>query len=258
MTVVISRAEAKQAGLKRYFTGTRCLYGHVAERMVRNADCVECRKELKRRKTPRLHLITCVVCGRDAQTTNPTYRTCSLACGERRMREHSKRYYQEHRERIIAQAKAWHANHFISKLRLCVCCGSTITTRRTKYCSHNCAKALTRPVYTRDCGACGRSFTARHKRKLTCSDECAAQYNTIAILMHRKTPAGRAQRRETQRRERARIAAAVAIAREMKIPLPDLYELGVRERRTRDKAKRAVWRAFREVGLLPKQRRMQA
>ncbi|QJB21871.1 endonuclease VII [Xanthomonas phage FoX2] len=41
MTDVISRAEAKAQGLKRYFTGKPCKRGHVVERLV-SGDCVEC------------------------------------------------------------------------------------------------------------------------------------------------------------------------------------------------------------------------
>jgi hypothetical protein len=39
---IISRDEARAVGLKRYFTGKPCKYGHVAERWVANHECVEC------------------------------------------------------------------------------------------------------------------------------------------------------------------------------------------------------------------------
>lgn len=41
---IISRAEARSAGLKRYFTGRPCKYGHVAERHAAGAHCVECER----------------------------------------------------------------------------------------------------------------------------------------------------------------------------------------------------------------------
>jgi hypothetical protein len=41
---IISRAEAKAKGLKRYFTGKPCKHGHVAERVVFNATCVDCER----------------------------------------------------------------------------------------------------------------------------------------------------------------------------------------------------------------------
>ena len=41
---IISRAEAKAKGLKRYFTGKPCKHGHVAERQLFNATCVKCQR----------------------------------------------------------------------------------------------------------------------------------------------------------------------------------------------------------------------
>lgn len=48
--VVISRAEARAAGLKRYFTGEPCKRGHVEECSVSNALCLACGREMKREK----------------------------------------------------------------------------------------------------------------------------------------------------------------------------------------------------------------
>jgi 5-methylcytosine-specific restriction endonuclease McrA len=38
----VSRAEAKAAGDKRYFTGRFCPQGHTVERLVSNGSCLEC------------------------------------------------------------------------------------------------------------------------------------------------------------------------------------------------------------------------
>lgn len=40
--IIISRTDAKNSGLKRYFTGQPCSRGHVAERTVCDHACVEC------------------------------------------------------------------------------------------------------------------------------------------------------------------------------------------------------------------------
>lgn len=45
----ISRAEAKELGLVRYFTGKPCNKGHVAERHTSSAACIEC--TLRRHRT---------------------------------------------------------------------------------------------------------------------------------------------------------------------------------------------------------------
>jgi hypothetical protein len=39
---IITRAEAKTRGLKRYFTGKPCKRGHVVERRVSSSGCPEC------------------------------------------------------------------------------------------------------------------------------------------------------------------------------------------------------------------------
>ena len=43
---IISRDEARALGLKRFFTGKPCKYGHVAERRVGNYACMECDRAL--------------------------------------------------------------------------------------------------------------------------------------------------------------------------------------------------------------------
>ena len=44
MDTIISRAEAKSLGLKRYFTGKICKNGHTEERMVSSGGCIKCKK----------------------------------------------------------------------------------------------------------------------------------------------------------------------------------------------------------------------
>lgn len=42
---IISRQEAREAGLRFYFTGKQCKYGHVSPRYTSRKQCVECNKE---------------------------------------------------------------------------------------------------------------------------------------------------------------------------------------------------------------------
>jgi len=46
MAEIVSRKDARAAGLKRYFTGKPCKRGHVAERWVSIKACVNCQLEL--------------------------------------------------------------------------------------------------------------------------------------------------------------------------------------------------------------------
>lgn len=41
---VITRDEARERGLKRFFTGIACKHGHVAHRLVSTGSCVECNR----------------------------------------------------------------------------------------------------------------------------------------------------------------------------------------------------------------------
>ena len=44
---IITRSEAKKAGLRRYYTGVPCEFGHLAERAVSNYNCVMCKMRKK-------------------------------------------------------------------------------------------------------------------------------------------------------------------------------------------------------------------
>ena len=45
---IITRKEAKEKGLSRYFTGKPCKHGHMSERTVCNSGCVECKNVWKK------------------------------------------------------------------------------------------------------------------------------------------------------------------------------------------------------------------
>lgn len=40
---VISKKEAKAAGLNKYFTGRPCKYGHISERWLQSGKCIQCK-----------------------------------------------------------------------------------------------------------------------------------------------------------------------------------------------------------------------
>src|SRR6056300_409537 len=44
---VITRKQAKEQGLKHYFTGKPCKHGHVRERHTSSGSCLECRRLLQ-------------------------------------------------------------------------------------------------------------------------------------------------------------------------------------------------------------------
>ena len=46
---IITRQEAKEKGLKRYFTGNACKYGHCVERYASNGKCIVCKNNNDKR-----------------------------------------------------------------------------------------------------------------------------------------------------------------------------------------------------------------
>ena len=44
---IVTRKEAKERGLARYFTGKPCPHGHVAERWASTSRCVECERKYR-------------------------------------------------------------------------------------------------------------------------------------------------------------------------------------------------------------------
>jgi hypothetical protein len=47
---LVSRKEAIESGLQRYFTGTSCKQGHICERRVSSYECLECHPEIEPKK----------------------------------------------------------------------------------------------------------------------------------------------------------------------------------------------------------------
>lgn len=53
--IIITRFEAKEKGLKRYYTGDPCKHGHYSERITKTTICIECSKiytERYKKKNP--------------------------------------------------------------------------------------------------------------------------------------------------------------------------------------------------------------
>jgi hypothetical protein len=83
---IISRAEAKALGLKRYFTGKPCKRGHVTERGVNGPGCMECTRERMRER-----------------------RAANLEKAREMEREHSRKYRAADPERARENWRRWAA-----------------------------------------------------------------------------------------------------------------------------------------------------
>jgi hypothetical protein len=52
---IVTREEAIERGLRRYFTGQPCKRGHVGERYTLNAGCLQCMNESQTRARDAIH-----------------------------------------------------------------------------------------------------------------------------------------------------------------------------------------------------------
>lgn len=82
--MIISRKEAIEKGLKVYFTGKPCKYGHVSERYVSGSGCLECGKEYKEQSKERIK----------------EYFEEYYQQNKEQIKESRKEYYQQNKEQI--------------------------------------------------------------------------------------------------------------------------------------------------------------
>jgi 5-methylcytosine-specific restriction endonuclease McrA len=119
---VISRAEAKAAGLTRYFTGKPCPKGHVADRFTGGGGCVECARlynRALRSANPELAREQ----RRAWYAANPEpYRERALAwyfANKERSSIRSRARYAANSEELKARNRAWYASNPERRRELC-------------------------------------------------------------------------------------------------------------------------------------------
>ncbi|MDT9105775.1 hypothetical protein RSW49_22775 [Escherichia coli] len=94
---IISRAEAKARGLKRYFTGGTCLNGHTSERMASSGNCIECSRshDADRRKRD------------DRREYMREYNAKYHAENTEKIRENKNRWQQDNKEKKREYNSRW-------------------------------------------------------------------------------------------------------------------------------------------------------
>jgi len=110
-TPIISRGQAIQAGLKRYFTGKPCKHGHIAERLV-NGGCTDCFREANRRADTKAYYKQWAKVNAEAQKLyHANYRSENAETIKRQIREwkkahpeHITRQTESRRKRLIKDA----------------------------------------------------------------------------------------------------------------------------------------------------------
>jgi hypothetical protein len=88
---LISAREAFKKGLTRYFTGKKCSYGHLDERMISNGSCVSCLNEKRKRSHQDIYEATKVW-----RLKNPEARRIEAG-----------KYRKKHPDKVASNAKAY-------------------------------------------------------------------------------------------------------------------------------------------------------
>src|SRR5690554_4653718 len=107
---IISKKEAKERGLKRYFTGVPCNRGHISERRVSNGICVKCAQILKKEwyfKNPGAAAREKMNC---VQKNPEKYKNIAKKWRERNREkdaESSRNYYHKNKEARLRRHREW-------------------------------------------------------------------------------------------------------------------------------------------------------
>lgn len=116
---IISRADAKRAGLKYYFTGKACKHGHVSIRETASAKCVGCFFDLaeieKKRLRDRQYYANnkSIIIDRQSKYHQSNRDRLIKAMRERRKRnidsalEKSRSYYAKNKQKILEKYKEY-------------------------------------------------------------------------------------------------------------------------------------------------------
>jgi hypothetical protein len=110
---VISRKEAKAAGMTRYYTGVPCIHGHDAERHTGNNACVMCQRKTdfiyKKKKYAEDENFRKKKISRGSRRQKVRYSTDELFRAYKR--EHCRQYYLRNEDAFHAQSKEWARQH---------------------------------------------------------------------------------------------------------------------------------------------------
>lgn len=94
---LISRAEARALGLKRYFTGKSCKHGHLCERQVSTGTCIKC-----------ANIRTCKY---QKTTLKKNYKKSYYLKNKAEIRKKVSAHYESNKERIRAAVSEWKRNN---------------------------------------------------------------------------------------------------------------------------------------------------
>jgi len=98
---IITRKQAKEAKLTRYFTGKPCKHGHIAERDVANGNCRECVK-LKKSDADKRYRLKHLDALRKYDRERP-----ARARNPKTVKAAKKRHYEKHKKSILTKMQLY-------------------------------------------------------------------------------------------------------------------------------------------------------
>lgn len=88
---IISRAEAKQLGLKKYFSGEKCTKGHLSERYTSKGSCIECLNDYRLQNPEKFKV----------------NQAKSRAKNQEKNNQYRRLYYKNNKEKCFNAVKSW-------------------------------------------------------------------------------------------------------------------------------------------------------
>ncbi len=106
---ILTRKQAKKLGLKRYYTGKPCKYGHKSERHVTNGGCIYCLEEYYKNNKDKWILtpeerVRMNTGRREFYKNNQPYK-------REKMNVYQRKYYKDNREKCNTASKKWELEH---------------------------------------------------------------------------------------------------------------------------------------------------
>jgi hypothetical protein len=186
---IITRQQAISLGLKKYFTGKPCKYGHVNERRVSTFVCVECSRMYKRNTPPEKRKKQ----SRDEYLRNKEnkleYQRRYRAKNKERLKKRDQEYHIKNRDKFNDQGKKWKRSP------------ANFDTYAHQLIGHKCRKTedgklettckkcnewflpTNDAVMSRVKGINGKSNSAGSEHHLYCSDECKAECDLYGVKL---------------------------------------------------------------------------
>ncbi len=109
MQEIITIEQARERGLKRYFTGKPCKFGHISERRVCSKYCCQCERE-KTRKNPKKLAYMKIYAERN-KARIAEYQSKYYEENAEKIKEYAKGRYQEKKPTMLMQMKEWRENN---------------------------------------------------------------------------------------------------------------------------------------------------